>query len=627
MRSYLLCCLLLLLGLGVAHGQVADAPITGNGSMPQVDIGRFPTYANLGNTIVPQANRLDIAKRLLGYDLLTYRNNAGVPAVGEFSQFYVIDTSQSVVALVNAELWGVGQHAYLWIEDGGKIDKTAIDGLLSAFDVLVYNRVRELWGEEPNPGIDNDSRVHLLFSRKINPAVSAYFTSQHTYPAQIVRNSNEREMLIFNLNEFENILMSSRTVSVMAHEFQHMIRHNVDGNETAWIDEGFSTFTEKYLGLDDNNVMVNAFMNSPNTQINNWGNTFASYGASLMFMQYFYDRFGLQGMQRLSTEPADGLLGVDKTLESLTGGNVDEFFADWVLANLIQNVAQGYGYQNGWQALPTPSMTDVVSAYPYTRQESANQYATHYYTFYPTPNATQMTFSLEKPSESSLLSEGASSGVRYWYSNIGDESNTTLTRAFDLRSVTQATLIYRMWYELETYWDYMYVTISVDGGNRWQLLEGRRTTADNPNDRSYGVGYTGYSLKWVTDGVDLTPFVGQEVLVRFEMITDDAKTLPGVALDDITIPEINYLADFEADDGGWVSEGWVLSDNRLPQRTWIQAVQYVGEQVNVTRWLVDESSVLNLPLLPNVSRVTLAVSPFAPVTSVPMAYTLNVSVP
>lgn len=617
----LLCCF-----LGISYAQTANSPIVG-GSVPPVDTDRFPTYALLQNTIVPKADRLSIARRLLGYEALSPIRSANATlSAGMIESFFVLDTSQNLVSRINAELWGVGQHAYLWIETGAKVDYSSVVALLEAFDARVYHQVRELWGEEAKPGIDGDERIHLLFARPINPGVAAYFTSQHAYPAAVSRNSNEREMIIFNLNEFENVMMSSRTVSVMAHEFQHMIRHNVDGNESAWVDEGFSIFTEKFLGLDDNRSFAVRFLEAPNTQLNNWGNAFANYGASLMFMQYFYERFGLSALQRLSVEPADGLIGIDKTLKGLGHEGVDVFFADWVLANLVQNVAHGFGYHQGWAGLPTPTMTDIARV-PYTRQDAANQYGTHYYTFLPPDNATQLLINLQKPSEAKLLPENTPNGTRYWYSNIGDESDTTLTRSFDLRGLEKATMIYRLWYSLETHWDYMYVVVSTDGGQRWTLLPAFGTTIENPNDRAYGVGYTGPSVKWVTDKVDLTPFVGQEVLVRFEMVTDDAKTLPGVALDDIAIPELGYREDFEADDGGWLADGWILSDNRLPQRTWVQAVQYVGDTPFITRWLAEDSSTFTLPLLPSVERVVLAISPFAPVTTVPMTYTLSISTP
>ena len=46
----------------------------------------------------------------------------------------------------------------------------------------------------------------------------------------------------------------------------------------------------------------------------------------------------------------------------------------------------------------------------------------------------------------------------------GDKSDMTLTGAFDLSGLTQATLSFQTWYDVEEGWDYAYVTVS----GRWR---------------------------------------------------------------------------------------------------------------------------------------------------------------
>jgi hypothetical protein len=99
-----------------------------------------------------------------------------------------------------------------------------------------------------------------------------------------------------------------------------------------------------------------------------------------------------------------------------------------------------------------------------------------------------------------------------------------------------------------------------------------------------------------------------------------------MAIDDVTIPELTYSSDFETDDGGWEAAGWVRVDNRLPQQTWVQAVEYVGDNVQVTRWLANGSDHWTLPLSAGVHHMTIVVSPFAPTTTISMAYSLGVDV-
>jgi len=171
------------------------------------------------------------------------------------------------------------------------------------------------------------------------------------------------------------------------------------------------------------------------------------------------------------------------------------------------------------------------------------------------------------------------------WSNRADESDTRLTRAFDLTGVSRATLRFWTWYHIEEGWDYAYVTVSTDGGARWTPLTGPRMTTEDPHDNAYGPGYTGESGGWVEETIDLSPYAGQEILLRFEHITDDAMTQPGLVVDDIRIPEIGYNEDFERDDGGWLSEGWLRMDNRLPQDFLVQVVQPGAANGPVTRLL------------------------------------------
>ncbi|NIQ55871.1 MAG: hypothetical protein GWN71_21630, partial [Gammaproteobacteria bacterium] len=85
------------------------------------------------------------------------------------------------------------------------------------------------------------------------------------------------------------------------------------------------------------------------------------------------------------------------------------------------------------------------------------------------------------------------SGRHFWWSNRADESLTTLTRAFDLSGVEQATLTYWAWYDIEPGYDYATVEVSTDGGERWQTLSTTAGTDADPHGNNPGWGYTGRS--------------------------------------------------------------------------------------------------------------------------------------
>ncbi len=607
-------------------GEVTPEP-----TIEPIDEAEYPTFAALAQAVLPPRDRIDLARRIYGLgEIPPPPSSAPVHQVGERQTFWTANLSGGGAFQVDATLRAVGEHIYIWVQDDTGVSDAAAESLAHAFDTQLYASVRELWGSEDSPGIDGDARVYALFAYGLGNSTGAYFAGDHTYPAEIVSNSNEHEMFFFNMDSTGTDIGSSYVTAVTAHEFQHMIRANIDDNEDNWLDEGFATFTELYLGFNTRHNTSISFLSVPQTQLNTWtedGNRIPDYGASFLFTTYFYERYGLEAIRALSEDPVNGLASVDNVLRSIGEPGVDSFFADWVLANYLHAPDAGdgrYGYRLLWTDLPAPSPFAVATTYPFQSESVSNQYATHYYALNNLGDASNLDVSLTVPDTVQLVPTSAYSGEWMWYGNRGDNSDTTLTNAFNLSGVESATLNYRVWHHTEYSWDYAYVMVSADG-ERWDVLETAHTTLENLYGKSYGSGYTGASDGWITESVSLDDYAGGDVLVRFEMITDDAINQPGIVIDDVEIPEIGYFSDFETDGGGWESAGWIRTDNRLPQRVWVQAVQLAGGDFTVTRWMAPAEEGWTLELIDGVEQVVLAVSAFAPVTTVPARYTLRAS--
>jgi hypothetical protein len=191
-----------------------------------------------------------------------------------------------------------------------------------------------------------------------------------------------------------------------------------------------------------------------------------------------------------------------------------------------------------------------------------------------------------------LVGNDPHSGHYQWWSSRGDEGDAILTRAFDLDGLGQATLNTWLWYDLETDYDYAYVEVSTDGGKTWDILANEHTTTTNPNGNSYGPAFTGMSgggeePVWIQETFDLTSYINQEILVRFEVITDEGLNRPGVCLDDISIPELDYYSDVEDGEDGWQAEGWVRVTDHVPQDFVVQLIS-VGRSVRVQRMALDD---------------------------------------
>ena len=139
-----------------------------------------------------------------------------------------------------------------------------------------------------------------------------------------------------------------------------------------------------------------------------------------------------------------------------------------------------------------------------------------------------------------------------------------------------------MWYEIEEGWDYGYVAVSTDAGITWTALPGKQTTDYDPVEAAYGPGYTGESAGWTREEVDLTAYAGRKLLVRFEYVSDDATSFTGLAVDNIEVPELEYLDDAEAA-GDWTLDGFSAVSGSLQQRFVVQKIERERSNPAVTQ--------------------------------------------
>jgi hypothetical protein len=312
-----------------------------------------------------------------------------------------------------------------------------------------------------------------------------------------------------------------------------------------------------------------------------------------------------------------------------------DMFRKWVIANLVDDprIAGGaYGYRPTYQGCCVhATVTASTGRYPFTRHAQVNQYATDYVALKPGGTSTLHLQFRGDPTVPIVPNTPIQGGMEWW-SNRGDEMDSTLTRALDLRHVRHATLQYDIWYAVEKDFDYGYLEVSTDGGHTWYTVHGRDTTNADPNGANYGNGYTGLSVKragnrsgWLHESIDLSPYAGRRILVRFEHITDDAINFAGLTLDNVRVPQIGFVDGSGA--GGWQTHGWVRVANLLPTHWLVQIVLYTRQGVQVRQMALSataEGQATVIGLGRDVQRVVVAISPTAPQTTVPSNYTLTV---
>jgi len=283
---------------------------------------------------------------------------------------------------------------------------------------------------------------------------------------------------------------------------------------------------------------------------------------------------------------------------------------------------------------PQPITDKSYRRYPAgPRTTTVYNYATDYIEL---TGSGDVSFNFSGQTETQLADVQPYSGDLMWWANRSDDSNTRLTRQFDLSGVdgrTPVEMVAQMWWDIETDYDYGYVLVSQDG-DTWQILPGERTSTENPSGNSFGPGFTDISAQpgfsspdWVQERFDLSDYAGEEIWVRFEYVTDDAVNRPGWFVDDISIPALDYATDFEAGPDGWESEGWLLTDNRLAQGWAVQVLSMQdGELVALDRYAPDRDGNLTLDMadLGGSNTVIIAISGLAPVTTEAATYTYEI---
>jgi len=138
---------------------------------------------------------------------------------------------------------------------------------------------------------------------------------------------------------------------------------------------------------------------------------------------------------------------------------------------------------------------------------------------------------IDLPDKQYTIDLVAPDGNPEWYSDMGDNLNSTLTTRTPVTLPTgSVSLTFRTWYEIETGYDYGIVEVSTDG-SRWTSLPGNLTSTAGAG--LYGI--TGVSKGWTTAKYDLTPWAGQRVWLRLRYFTDGGVAWRGWLVDDIAV--------------------------------------------------------------------------------------------
>lgn len=610
---------------------VTAAPSESAAATPSPAGGGIATIESLDANLLPQRDPVELAYQY-GRTSSTERVARSQPfdvRVGDKQSFTISSVTGGTNYEVSATLVLSLDHVLVYVADDVQVDQQALERDARRFNDQIYARNRELFGSEWTPGIDGDPRLTIL-NGNIEGA-GGYFSSSDEVPKSVNRFSNEREMFYINVLAYPP--GTPDYLRTLAHEFQHMIAYNEAERPEVWFNEGFSQLAEELNGFTQASVNVApAYLIDPDLQLTDWGDdpqtSTPHYGASYLFMSYFYQHYGdnlrLNDLMRGGAGErlelfADAARRIDPQV-----ADFGDLYADWSVANTLNDPR----IDGGRFAYTNLAATVTPTTLPNNLQETVAQFGTDFWQIDPAAASRTLRFD---GSDTIGLVNAQPDGTGMWWSNRGDNANGTLTRTFDLRNLSSATMQFRLWYDLESGWDYGFVSVSTDGGQTFKTLQGRHTTRDDPQGLNWGDGYTGLSgganqAQWLDEQIDLTPYVGQQITLRFSMITDDGNTHPGMVIDNIRIPELNFSDDAESDAAGWDARGFARIDNRLPQRWEVRLIRFDGGQATVEALPLDANNQATAQIGPN-ERTTLVVMATTPHTTERASYAVTTGQP
>lgn len=338
----------------------------------------------------------------------------------------------------------------------------------------------------------------------------------------------------------------------IAHEYQHNIHQDWQPEGAIFMNEGCSMYAIHICNYGIDPVKYfNSYFATPDNSLTVWGdqgeiNIIADYGVTALWTIYLSDHYGGGDLIRTYVQSGiPGIEGINNALNTLGHKKVmfDDVYRDWKLANLIRSdfpSLKKYNYKsidlNDPEIIPVyvheedglpaelrhgTDYGNTITILGYdTGKTKIGPYGSDYIVFNNPEGPAPVMF--DGDDEAIFGWKQTEEGD--WYSggeNLWDKS--IVGEAFV--DAGDPTLLLTTHWDIESYWDFGFVQVSMDEGTTWTSIENAYTTYDHdpgahPDIVANLPGLTGTNDEWITMSFDLAAYSGQTVLIRFRYMTD-----------------------------------------------------------------------------------------------------------
>lgn len=295
--------------------------------------------------------------------------------------------------------------------------------------------------------------------------------------------------------------------------------------------DGFWPAMNRIIPLCQENMIQNvyaALLSGPYALVSD--RTDAIVGSKDFHFKFDIKRLGLSNANQftVSIQPIDGFIAQHGEGKIFQGLNQMQTVTDSIAINLVPGITSGTVFRfllsvnNG---LYTKTDT-ITKRYGVTSTVfSDNCSSMQNWTATGTWGLTTQSF-VSAPSSITDSPAG----------NYQNNANTsiTLSQPVSIPNTTYARLNFWAKWDIEAGWDYVQVLVRPTNSFNWVPLQGKYTKPGGSNQLQGQPLYDGIS-NWVLEDIDLTPWAGNNILLRFTFKSDGAVTADGFYFDDIKI--------------------------------------------------------------------------------------------
>ncbi|MFG6113995.1 peptidase M6 [Halobacillus sp. MO56] len=380
----------------------------------------------------------------------------------------------------------------------------------------------------------------------------------------------DRNIITIDTNNWEERLEST-FYGTTIHELQHLIHDDNDSDETSWLNEGMSTFSEFLGGYGIDEGSINFLLDHPENSLTNWDEhvraetgpeTIADYGLVQLFTLYNYEQFGQEFIRSVATSELNSIESYEKALKDFgINKTFNEVYRDFTTALTIDDDKfKGgiYGFQNAdlrdlevEDGKKRGKTVNFEKAKTYEK-EGVPAWGTDYKVFDFEKNAKIEDFNFNgvdfTPTKWETVVDPLGSDNQVYWGGNGDELDNNIIFEADLTNANEATLQFDNFIDIEEQWDFGMVQVSTDNGQTWTSLANENTRSDvveqgYPKIKDNLPGFTGHYEDWQKETFDLSDYAGEKVHISFRYLTDWGSNGDGWFVDNIEVPEIGLSYD------------------------------------------------------------------------------------